>query len=72
MLSQAVGMLAAASSEAVLCLRHLLTGGGESVRLGAARAILEAAVKFRESEELEARIAELENQIKENADEQIS
>jgi hypothetical protein len=59
---QAVGRLAAASTEAVATLRALLNADGESARLGAARSILELGSKLRESLELEARIAALEAQ----------
>ena len=61
MLSQAVGQLADASTEAVATLRALLNADAETVRLGSARAILELGAKLRESE-LERRIAALEAQ----------
>jgi hypothetical protein len=60
MLAQAVGKLADASTKAVTTLTELLNGESESVRLGAARSVLELGVKLRESTELERRIAELE------------
>ena len=62
LIAQAVGTLADASTVAASTLRGLLKAESESVRLGAARSILELAVKLRESEELERRIAALEEQ----------
>jgi hypothetical protein len=56
----ALGQLANASAEAVTTLRALLHADGESVRLGAARSILELGTKLRESVEFEQRIARLE------------
>jgi len=61
MIGRATGRLADASSKAVDTLAALLKADSESVRLGAARSILEMGAKFRESAELEQRIAELEN-----------
>ncbi len=58
--AQAVGQLADAAVEAVVTLRTLLAAQSESVQLGAARAILEAGPRLRESEELAARISALE------------
>ena len=64
MVRRASGMLTAAAGEAV---RTLLSLQKESVpaavRLGAARAVLELGVKLRETAELEARIAALEQQV---------
>ena len=71
MIKRATGRLAGAAEEAVTCLRHLLTSASDSVRLSASRAILESAVRFRESEEIEERITKLENQIKGNTDVEI-
>lgn len=56
----AVCKLAAASTEAADTLRALLGAESETVRLGAARSILELGTKLRESEEYEARIRALE------------
>jgi hypothetical protein len=56
----ALGQLADASTQAVTTLRALLGAEGELVRLGSARAILELGHKLRESVEMEARIAALE------------
>jgi hypothetical protein len=60
MVSQSVGTLARIASAAAITLGLLLKAESESVRLGAARAILELGCKLRESEELEARIQALE------------
>jgi hypothetical protein len=60
MLARAVGMLANASTRAVITLTSLLDGESESVRLSAAKSIIELGSKLRESTELEARILELE------------
>jgi HEAT repeat protein len=46
--------------EAADTLRDLLTAESESVRLGAARAMLELGVRVRDSVELGERVAELE------------
>ena len=63
LVARAVALLADAGAEAAATLRALL---GEptppAVRLGACRAILELGAKLRESEELERRIAALEEQ----------
>ena len=60
LVENAVGQLADASTAAVTTLRALLGAEGESVRLGAARAILELGARLREAVELEQRIAALE------------
>jgi hypothetical protein len=61
MVGQAAGKMAGAMTAAVDTLRQLLDAGTPpAVRLGAARTMLELAVKLRESVELEARIAALE------------
>jgi len=57
--------MAHAMSEAALTLRHLLTAESESVRLGATRAILEHAIRLRETVELEQRILSLEEKLNE-------
>ena len=54
--------LAAGAREAVATLRHLLTGETDTVRLSAAKSLLELAVKYRGEIELEERIAALEEQ----------
>ncbi len=60
---QAAARLTVASLMAVQTLLQLLGAESENVRLGSARAILEMGVKFRESQEQEARIAELEERL---------
>ena len=57
LIKRATGRLAAACSST---LATLLKADSESVRLGAARSILELAVRMHETEELEARIVALE------------
>jgi hypothetical protein len=63
MVSRALGTLADGMSDAAGTLRKLLDAEAESVRLGAARSILELGTKLRESVELEERMAELETQM---------
>jgi len=60
MVENAVGELAAAATAAVCTLRALLGAESGSVRLGAARAVLELGSRLRESVELEQRVAALE------------
>jgi len=61
MVSQSVGLLAKGAAAATTTLFALLQPAvSPSVRLGAARAILELGAKLREGAELEARIAALE------------
>ena len=63
MVSRAVAMLADASTEAATTLRRLLQADSESVRLNAAKAIIELGIKLRESEELAARVKQLEETL---------
>jgi len=59
-----VGKLADSAGEAVATLRQLLREGNPpATRLGAARAILEMASRYRESEELERRLTVLEEAV---------
>lgn len=61
LVSQTVGRLSDSTTAAVLVLKRLLSEDTPpSVRLGAARAILEMAARYRESEELAKRVAALE------------
>ena len=55
--------LATGAREAVACLRSLLTGETETTRLGAAKSLLELAIKYRGEIGLESRIAELESRF---------
>ena len=60
---QASARLTAASLMAIQTLLQLLGAESESVRLGTARAILEMGVKFRETEELEAKIRAFQERL---------
>jgi HEAT repeat protein len=60
MVGRALGRMADGMSEAADVLRQLLAAESETVRLGAARSLLELGVKLRESVELEARLQALE------------
>ena len=60
MVEAAVGQLADASTAATATLRKLLAAEAETVRLGAARSILELGTKLRESVEFEERVRALE------------
>jgi len=60
-LERATGRLADAGAEAAETLKALLKAESESVRLGAARAILELGSKLREAGELEERLRMLES-----------
>jgi hypothetical protein len=64
MVQRLAGTLTAAGTEAVKTLLDLLKGAtAAAVRLGAARAVLEIGVKFREMADLEERLATLEQQV---------
>lgn len=63
MLSRAAGKLAEVAAGAVDCLQQLLLANSEAIRLGASRAVLELAVRLRESEEFAMRLAALEQQL---------
>lgn len=70
MVENASSGIACAMSEAVLTLRHLLTAQSESVRLSAARSILETGMKLREHSEFENRLETMEqrqNELDEQA-----
>ena len=60
MVGRALGRMANGMSEAADVLRSLLAAKSESVRLGAARSLLEIGSKLRESVELESRLQALE------------
>jgi hypothetical protein len=64
MVARALGKLADSAADAVETLRGLLTAPSGTVRLGAARAILELGNRMRESVELEQRIAALEEEAR--------
>ena len=57
-------------TDAADTLRALLSAQGESVRLGAARSILELPLRLREAEELEQRVRDLEGRL--DAGEELS
>lgn len=64
LIEHAVARLAKASTTAVATLEQLLGKAmPPTVRLGAARAVLELGAKLREAEELEARISALEERL---------
>ncbi len=67
MVTRTAGMLTAAAGEAVKTLLALQKDSiPPSSRLGAAKAILELGVHFRQSAELEKRMAEMESQLAES------
>lgn len=63
MIGQALGRMAAGMTEAAEVLRALLKADAETVRLGAARSLLDLGVKLRDAAELEQRLAALETRI---------
>ena len=60
LIATAVARLGAAATKAVGKLEDLLTAESEAVRLGAAKAILDAALRWREHQDLTERVAALE------------
>ncbi len=60
MVSRALGKLTDTTAAAADALKCLLSADSETVRLGAAKAILELGLKIRESVELEDRLRALE------------
>ncbi len=65
MVSRAVGLLADAATDAVSTMRGLLSAESESVRLGAARGILELGTRLRETVELAAELQRLKDTVAE-------
>jgi hypothetical protein len=63
LIAAAVARLGAASTGAVMTLEGLLAADSEAVRLGAAKAILDAALKWREHQDLTERVRVLEEQL---------
>ena len=63
LIGQAIARLSAASTDAVSTLKDLLTAESETVRLGAAKAILDLGLRLREHEDLAERVAALEGQL---------
>src|SRR6516162_2971820 len=60
MVQRSLGRMADGMSDAAAKLRELLSAASESVRLGAARALLELGAKLRETVELGSKVEELE------------
>src|SRR5437763_8329362 len=60
MLARAAGQMADGMTQAVTTLRQLLSARSESVRLAAARSILEIGPKLHESLDLDERLREVE------------
>lgn len=60
LVSETLGRLISSGLAAAATLQSLLRAKSENVKLGAARAILELTQRYRESDELERRIAALE------------
>jgi transposase-like protein len=61
--ARAVGILCGASTKAATMLGKLLRSDSEKISLAAARAILELGPRLRESDELAARVDELEKRL---------
>ncbi len=60
MFEQSLGAIASTGTAAAQTLRDLLQASSESVRLGAARSVLELGSRLRENVELEERLSRLE------------
>ena len=67
-LEQALGRLGSAAVEAVDVLRRLLRATAPSVKLGAARALLEALTRVREHVEISERLAAMEKRLMEDSE----
>lgn len=67
-IAAAMGRLAKASTRAVETLLELLTADADSVKLGAARSILEFSSRLRETVELAERVNELETRFAANGE----
>jgi hypothetical protein len=63
MVQRALGQLAKGSTEAAFTLRKLLRTAPPTVRLGAARSILELGSKLRDAEDVERRLQALEQRL---------
>jgi HEAT repeat protein len=63
LIEQAAGRLAETAAEAVSKLRELLGAESETVRLGAARSLLELAFKCRELQDFDQRLTKLEERL---------
>jgi hypothetical protein len=67
--SQVLGRLTDLGGQATETLRELLSSKDDKVRLQAARTALEAAGNYRQTVELSARLAALEQQFEQRSDE---
>lgn len=63
LIGETVGRLVAATSSAVDTLQELLADERSTVRLGAARSIIEQALRMREASELAERVTRLEHEL---------
>jgi hypothetical protein len=63
MVARALGQMADGMADAAATLRGLLSAKADTVKLGAARALLEFGVRLRESVELDERLRALEGQL---------
>ena len=63
MLARAAGQMADGMAEAVTTLRQLLSAKSESVRLAAARSILEIGPRLHESLDLDERLRDVEGRL---------
>lgn len=61
--AESFGRMAGTVNQAIDTLRELLAAESETVRLGAARAVLEYAVKLRETVEVVDRLAAIEERV---------
>jgi hypothetical protein len=68
MVAQALGRMASHMAQAADTLHALLAAESDSVKLGAARSLLELGVKLRDSVELEQRLADLEARLSGESD----
>jgi phage terminase small subunit len=69
LVEQATGLLTAGNCEAARTLRKLLKDGSSSIELAAAKALLDLGARMRETLELERRVSDLEQSLKEPDDE---
>ena len=67
LVDRAVGLLAATNAKAAATLRALLDDDAATVRLNAARCVLEATTRLRDAAELEERLQALERHVEKSA-----
>lgn len=65
MVDRAVGLLVAAAATAIATLRKLLDDKSPSIRLNAAKSVLELGIRYQEHGELIGRVDELERRLEE-------